>query len=76
DSPSITKEEIAGVSDFLESKGLLPENTRISKIAEGFAVLIASASSNPSSEERDLKDSEWTLDDGKKVKLVFGDYSK
>jgi dipeptidyl-peptidase-3 len=25
DSPSITKEEIAGVSDFLESKGLLPE---------------------------------------------------
>lgn len=76
DSPSITKEEITGVSDFLESKGLLPENTRISKTSDGFSVLIASASSNPSSEERDLKDSEWTLDDGKKVKLVFGDYSK
>jgi dipeptidyl-peptidase-3 len=75
-SPSITKEEIAGVSDFLESKGLLPENTRISKVDGGFAVLIASASNNPSSEDRDLKDSEWTLDDGKKVKLVFGDYSK
>jgi dipeptidyl-peptidase-3 len=75
-SPSITKEEIAGVSDFLESKGLLPENTRISKVDGGFAVLIASASNNPSSEDRDLKDSEWTLDDGKNVKLVFGDYSK
>jgi dipeptidyl-peptidase-3 len=64
------------VSDFLESKGLLPENTRISKTGDGFEVLIASASKDPSSEERDLKDSEWTLDDGKKVKLVFGDYSK
>jgi dipeptidyl-peptidase-3 len=76
ESPSITKEEIAGVSDFLESKGLLPENTRISKTSDGFAVLIASASSDPTTEERDLKDSEWTLDGGKKVKLVFGDYSK
>jgi dipeptidyl-peptidase-3 len=76
DSSSITKEEIAGVSDFLESKGVLPENTRISKTSDGFAVLIASASKDPSPEERDLKDSEWTLDGGKKVKLVFGDYSK
>jgi dipeptidyl-peptidase-3 len=50
DSPSITKEEITGVSDFLESKGLLPENTRISKTSDGFAVLIASASTDPSSE--------------------------
>lgn len=76
DSPTITKEEITGVSDFLESKGLLPENTRISKTADGFSVLIASASSDPASGDRDLKESEWTLDDGKKVKLVFGDYSK
>jgi dipeptidyl-peptidase-3 len=76
DSPDITKEEVAGVSDFLESKGLLPENTRIKKTAEGFEVLIASASSSPSLDQRDLKDSEWKLDDGKKVKLVFGDYSR
>ncbi|KAF2833102.1 dipeptidyl-peptidase III [Ophiobolus disseminans] len=76
DSPDIAKEEIAGVSDFLESKGLLPENTRIRKTNGSFEVLIASASYDPSAEERDLKDSEWTLDDGKKVKLVFGDYSK
>jgi dipeptidyl-peptidase-3 len=76
DSPNITKEEIARVSDFLESKGLLPENTRIRKTNNGFEVLVASASSNPSSEERDLKDSEWTLDDGTKVAVVFGDYSR
>jgi dipeptidyl-peptidase-3 len=76
ESPSISKEEIAGVSDFLEGKGLLPENTRISKTSDGFSVLIASASTSPASEERDLKDSEWTLDDGKKVQLVFGDYNK
>lgn len=75
-SPSITKEEITGVSDFLESKGLLPENTRIRKTKDGFEVLIASAVSNPSAEQRDLKESEWTLDDGKKLNLVFGDYSE
>jgi dipeptidyl-peptidase III len=76
DSPDITKEEIAGVSDFLEGKRLLPENTRVRKTSGGFEILIASALSDPSSEQRDLKESEWTLDDGKKVKLVFGDYSK
>ncbi|KAF2120696.1 peptidase family M49-domain-containing protein [Lophiotrema nucula] len=76
DSPEITKEEITGVSDFLEGKGLLPENTRVRKTKEGFDVLIASAQTNPSSSDRDLKESEWTLDDGKKIKLVFGDYQK
>ncbi|KAF2691208.1 dipeptidyl-peptidase III [Lentithecium fluviatile CBS 122367] len=76
DSPDITKEEIAGVSDFLADKKLLPENTRIRKTKNGFEVLIASALSNPPPEQRDTKESEWTLDDGKKVKLVFGDYSK
>ncbi|KAH7095440.1 peptidase family M49-domain-containing protein [Paraphoma chrysanthemicola] len=76
DSPDISKEDITGVSDFLEGKGLLPENTRIRKVKGGYEVLIASASSNPSAEERDLKESEWTLETGEKVKLVFGDYSK
>lgn len=74
DSPEITKEEIAGVSDFLENKGLLPENTRVRKTQEGFDILIASALEDPSADQRDLKDSEWTMGDGKKVKLVFGDY--
>ncbi|KAF2267090.1 dipeptidyl-peptidase III [Lojkania enalia] len=76
DSPDITKEEITGVSDFLEGKGLLPENTRIRKTKEGFDVLIASALENPSPEQRDLKESEWTLNDGKKIRLLFGDYAK
>lgn len=76
DSPDITKEDISGVSDFLESKGLLPENTRVRKTNQGYDVLIASALDSPSAEQRDLSESEWTLDDGKKVKLVFGDYSK
>ncbi|KAF2790206.1 dipeptidyl-peptidase III [Melanomma pulvis-pyrius CBS 109.77] len=76
DSPDITQEEIAGVSDFLEGKGLLPENTRVRKTGDGFEVLIASAVDNPSAEQRDTKESEWTLDDGKKVKLVFGDHPK
>ena len=76
DSPDISKEEIAGVSDFLEGKGLLPENTRVKKTAEGFDVLIASALDSPDSKQRDLKESEWTLGDGKKAKLVFGDHAK
>ncbi|KAF2274541.1 dipeptidyl-peptidase III [Westerdykella ornata] len=76
DSPGITKEEISGVSDFLEGKGLLPENTRVRKTAEGFEVLIASAEPDPRAEDRDLKESEWTTGDGKKIKLVFGDHVK
>ncbi|KAF2189475.1 dipeptidyl-peptidase III [Zopfia rhizophila CBS 207.26] len=76
DSPDITKEEITAVSDFLEGKGLLPENTRVRKTGEGYEILIASGLDNPADSERDLKESEWTLKDGKKVKLVFGDYSK
>ncbi|KAF2463308.1 dipeptidyl-peptidase III [Lindgomyces ingoldianus] len=76
DSPDITKGEITTVSDFMESKGLLPENTRVRKTSEGYEILIASALNNPSDMERDLKESEWTLGDGKKVKLVFGDYAK
>lgn len=76
DSPDITKEDIAGVSDFLESKRLLPENTRIRKAEQGFEVLIASAQKNPAAADRDLDESEWTLPDKKQVKLVFGDHSK
>ena len=79
DSPDITKEEISIVSDFLESKKLLPENTRLRKTTDGFEVLIASALGNPGSADRDLKESEWELEGklkGKKLKLVFGDYTK
>jgi dipeptidyl-peptidase-3 len=47
----------------------------VRKTSEGYEILIASALDNPSAEQRDLDESEWILDDGKKVKLVFGDYS-
>jgi dipeptidyl-peptidase-3 len=79
ESPNITKDEVSAVSDFLEAKKLLPENTRIKKTQDGFEVLIASAQSNPSSADRDLPESEWTLEGslaGKKLKLVFGDHAK
>lgn len=79
DSPDITKEEISILSDFLESKKLLPENTRIRKTKDGFEVLIASAVDAPSKEQRDIPESEWELDGklkGKKLQVVFGDYSK
>ncbi|KAK7700933.1 hypothetical protein SLS57_011910 [Botryosphaeria dothidea] len=79
DSPDITKEEISILSDFLESKKLLPENTRIRKTKDGFEVLIASAVDAPSKEQRDIPESEWELDGklkGKKLQIVFGDYSK
>jgi len=75
-SPDITKEDIARISDFLESKGLLPENTRVQKTSAGFNVWIASALTDPPSQQRDLAESTWTLDDGKTVRLVFGDYTK
>jgi dipeptidyl-peptidase III len=78
DSPDITKEEITLVSDFLASKKLLPENTRIRKTKDGFEVLIASAQIDPAIGDRDVKESEWTLDgklSGKKLVLKFGDHS-
>lgn len=76
DSPNISKEDIAGVSDFLEGKGLLPENTRVKKTDEGFDIFIASELTDPSPEQRDLKEGDWTMADGKKIQLVFGDHSK
>jgi dipeptidyl-peptidase III len=79
DSPHITTEEITILSSFLETKKLLPENTRIKKVEGGYQVLIASSTTNPSQDERDIPESEWTLDGklaGKKVWLVYGDYAK
>lgn len=78
-SPNITKEEITIISDFFDAKGLLPENTRVRKTKDGnFEVLIASAKTSPSTEERDLEDTEWSLEGkiaGKTVSLVFGDHA-
>ncbi|KAL9108817.1 MAG: hypothetical protein Q9227_006474 [Pyrenula ochraceoflavens] len=76
DSPSITKAEIDEVGQCLEKQKLLLENTRLRKTSDGnFEVLIASGISNPPAADRDLKDAtEFTMDSGKKIRLVFGDY--
>ena len=80
DSPDITKDEITAVSDFLESKKLLPENTRIRASQVGYEVLISSELSSPSESQRDLADTEWTVSDGplkgKTIMLAFGDHTK
>jgi dipeptidyl-peptidase III len=78
DSPDITKEEITVISNFLESKKLYPENTRIKKVSGGFEVLVASAKTDPDASERDTEETEWSLKElgGKKLRLVFGDYAR
>lgn len=79
DSPNITKEEITALSDFLESKKLLPENTRIRVTSNGYEVLIASENERPGESERDIPEQEWDLEGelkGKKLVLTFGDYTK
>ena len=79
DSPDISQQEIEVVGESLAEKKLLPENTRVRKTSEGdYEVLIASGVQHPPSEGSDAgKDSEWTLHgklEGKKLRLVFGDY--
>lgn len=79
DSPTITKDDITAVGDFLESKGLPLENTRLRKTQEGdFELLVASGVTNPSAADRDLgEEQSWELDaplNGKMLSLVFGDH--
>ncbi|TVY26519.1 putative dipeptidyl peptidase [Lachnellula hyalina] len=82
DSKGITKADINAVSEFLEKKGLLPENTRLRKYADGnFDLLIASAVTEVPPEGGDIgKETEFEIDTGSlkghKLKLVYGDYSK
>lgn len=79
DSPDITKEEITIISDFLESKKLLPENTRIRTTQAGYEVLIASEYERPTGSQLDIPDTEWRLEGklkGKELVLAFGDYEK
>lgn len=81
DSPTITKEEITLVGDFLEKKKLLLENTRLKKTKNGdFELLIASAQEDPAGSDRDVGDVDgWPLDgklEGKKLTLVYGDYTE
>jgi dipeptidyl-peptidase-3 len=82
DSPEITKAEIGAVSDFMEAKGLLAENTRLRKTSSGsFELLIASAVREVPADGGDIgKETSFTIDSGllkgKELKLVYGDYSE
>lgn len=86
DSPDITKDEIAGVSKWMELKGLLPENTRLRKTpgTKKFELLIASAETAPPATGRDISSTETTFSlaesgvDALKdatITLVYGDYA-
>ncbi|KAE8453795.1 hypothetical protein EG329_009307 [Mollisiaceae sp. DMI_Dod_QoI] len=81
-SKGITKADIAAVSDFLEKKGLLVENTRLRKNADGnFDLLIASAVTQVPAAGGDIgKETEFDIDSGSlkghKLKLVYGDHAK
>lgn len=82
DSPDITKDEIEAVAKWIQSKGLLPENTRLRKTKEDvFELLIASAITTAPSEGGDAgKETEFVVSegplDGKSIKLVYGDHAK
>lgn len=81
DSPDITQPEIEAVSTWMESKGLLPENTRLKKLQDGsFELLIASANTSIPAEGSDIgKETSYVFEDGplkgKNIKLTFGDHS-
>jgi len=82
DSPSITKSEIETIQAFMIEKNLLPENTRLKKVDNNgtfeYHLWKASASICPQSAD---EVTEYTLPKGKplegrKLKIVYGDYCK
>lgn len=82
DSPDITKAEIEAIQTFQIENNLLPENTRLKKVGNNgtieYHLLKASASKTPQSDEEITK---YTLPEGqplegRKLKLVYGDYHK
>ena len=77
-SPDITQQEIEQIGALLGKEKLLPENTRIHKTQSGdYEVLIASALSKPPSGDIDVgSQTSWSLEDGHKVTLCFGDHQE
>ena len=79
DSSDITQKEIGLIDEFLGKKGLLPENTRLRKTADGdFKVLISSSINQPPPEGSDAGlDTTWDLEgypEVKTIRLHFGDH--
>lgn len=82
ESPDVTKAELTAIANWMEKKGLLPENTRLLKKAGGvFEILIASGQTSVPSEGGDIgKDTEFKVEDGtlagKTIRLVYGDHAR
>jgi len=82
ESPTITKQDIEAIKDFLEQKKLMPENTRLHKTADGdFELLIASAVTKIPKEGGDIgPETVFKIADGPlkghTLTLCYGDYSK
>lgn len=82
DSKGITKSEIGAVSEWMQEKKLLVENTRLRKNPDGtFELLIASAVTQVPAEGGDIgKETNFIIEDGvlkgHKLKLVYGDHTK
>ncbi|KOS16634.1 putative dipeptidyl peptidase 3 [Escovopsis weberi] len=78
----ITQAEIEAVSDWMEKKRLLPENTRLNKHKDGnFEILIASASASVPPEGGDIgKETAFKVDNGLlkgcTITLKYGDYAE
>lgn len=79
DSPSITREQIEYIAEFLKAKEkkFMPENTRLRQTKSGdYELLIASAVTEPAT--HDLNQTDYDLDGklkGKKLKVVYGDHA-
>lgn len=82
DSPTITKQDIEAIKDFLEEKKLMPENTRLHKTADGnFELLIASATTKIPKDGGDIgSETVFKLESGPlkghTLRLCYGDYSE
>lgn len=82
DSPDVTKDEVNATAKWMESKGLLPENTRLRKTDDGvFEILIASGQTSVPKEGGDIgKETDFRVHEGvlagKTIKLVYGDHAK
>ncbi|KAK3934786.1 dipeptidyl peptidase [Diplogelasinospora grovesii] len=81
DSQDITKEEIDAVAKWMQEKGLLPENTRLSKDEGGrvFTLWVASGSAEVPDHDRDVQGGDFEISEGplagKKISLHYGDHS-
>jgi dipeptidyl-peptidase-3 len=83
ESSDITKAEIDAIAAWSGAKGLLPENTRVTKKDGGkvFEILIASAVTHVPSSGGDIgKETAFPISEGplagSTIKLVYGDYAK